>query len=155
MKNEKRNNKKNKKKRVSLFENNGDVFDPLSLSNSQPQLQSRILKDFHKLYLEELELHIDQLLKNNEELQEKINLLRNVEEKNLEMTMECLKFNKFKKMSKMLTKEQKENECENQLCSSTLLSLIEMSKDYDKILLENANLKRENYNLKNLLKNSM
>jgi hypothetical protein len=135
---------------------------------SSKNLNGKNFKEFYKTYIEELESHIDELLTKNEELEANLNSKSNklkLPDDYEEKTLECLKFKKFKKITGMFKQEQKEylhslpkedslkiskdEICENPICLSNAYSLVDISKAYDKLLLENIKLRRENYELKN------
>jgi hypothetical protein len=135
---------------------------------SSKNLNGKNFKEFYKTYIEELESHIDELLTKNEELEANLNSKSNkikLPDDYEEKTLECLKFKKFKKITGMFKQEQKEylhslpkedslkiskdEICENPLCLSNAYSLVDISKAYDKLLLENIKLRRENFELKN------
>lgn len=147
-----------------------DLFNSEKKSRlkSSKNINGKNFKEFYKTYIEELEHHIDELLTKNEEIEAKINensYNRKLPDDYEEKSLECLKFKKFKKITGMFKQEQKEylnslpkedclkiskdDICENPICLSNAYSLVDISKAYDKLLLENIKLKRENYELKN------
>lgn len=96
-----------------------------------------------------MENHIEELLVSQESNHKELTKLKNIEKLNIEMSIECLKYKKYKKLGNLFTnKEKEQNKCDNPICSSNLISLIELSRRYDKLLVENAELKNENFRLK-------
>lgn len=116
------------------------------------------MKDYYIAYIEELEKYMEDLITRNEELESKLNLCIQNEREFYNLSMEALKYKKFKKLAYEFKKEQRENnllmknknlKCENPFCTANLVSLIEIQKEHDKLLIENIKLRRENFMLKN------
>jgi hypothetical protein len=157
IKNEKKNNKKAKNKMSLLTESiTIDSSGTLKSKKKNTEKEDKI-ENYYRIYSEELECHIEELLKRNEQLENKIQSSQNLEKENISLKIESLKYKKFKKLAYAFRKEQTEAnltkksqslKCENPFCVANLVSIIELQKEYDKILIENIKLKRENFLLK-------
>lgn len=144
---EKKNNKK--AKRNTLF----DTEHKISKSSTQNNTKS---PDFYKLYSQELENHIDELLQSVESLQAKVNENKTLDEELMKYKVEARKYKKFQKLANVMTKEKKavnknkkeenNSSCNNAICSSNLVNYVDLQKEYDKLLLENTRLRNIQYN---------
>jgi hypothetical protein len=159
IKTEKRNTKKARKKK-SLFDDDRILsLKEEEVNKSKSRAESNFeIKDYYKLYINELEGNIDELLRRNEELESKLSKLEITDKDNFQIKLDALKYKKYKKLSAEFKSELTNNiieyknynkrSCENPVCTTSLISLIELQKEYDKILTENIKLKKQNNDLK-------
>ena len=100
-------------------------------------------KDFYTAYISQLEDNISKLMKINKEYEEKLNKLTEIENANRELTIENLQYKKFKKMADKFNDIQTMT-CSNPKCIANNVALLQLQKNYDKLLIENSKLKQEN-----------
>ena len=104
-------------------------------------------KDFYTAYISKLEDNISQLMKINKEYEEKLSKLNEIENANRELTIENLQYKKFKKMADKFNDIQTMT-CSNPKCIANNVALLQLQKNYDKLLIENSKLKQENLSYK-------
>lgn len=103
--------------------------------------------DLYKNYISQLEDNISKLMKINKEYEEKLNKLTEIENSNRELTIENFQYKKFKKMSYKFNDIQTMT-CTNPKCIANNVALLQLQKNYDKLLVENSKLKQENLSYK-------
>jgi hypothetical protein len=148
--NEKKNLKREKKR--SLIESLYGTYN----SQSQEDTKKKNLKQYYKLYIAELETHLEELWNKNINLEQKLKNEKKFENESESVIFKLMgiKYNKFKKIHDIF-KAEGDGEiegCSNPHCVSNSVSLVEISDKYDKLLIENLKLKRENLELKNIKK---
>ena len=104
-------------------------------------------KDFYTAYISKLEDNISKLMKINKEYEEKLSKLNEIENANRELTIENLQYKKFKKMADKFNDIQTIT-CSNPKCIANNVALLQLQKNYDKLLIENSKLKQENLSYK-------
>ena len=104
-------------------------------------------KDFYTAYISKLEDNISKLMKINKEYEEKLSKLNEIENANRELTIENLQYKKFKKMADKFNDIQTMT-CSNPKCIANNVALLQLQKNYDKLLIENSKLKQENLSYK-------
>lgn len=100
-------------------------------------------KDFYTAYISQLEDNISKLMKINKEYEEKLNKLTEIENANRELTIVNLQYKKFKKMAYKFN-DIHTMTCSNPKCIANNVALLQLQKNYDKLLIENSKLKQEN-----------
>lgn len=99
-------------------------------------------------------------------MKEKTEEINELEEENRKLKLENMKYQKFKKIAFEVNKERNEMKiqndhlkrgfekqklfCDNPYCISDKVSLVEIRKEFDKLLIENAILRKKNYEISKL-----
>ena len=149
---------KTKKSIFDASELNLLTLEKIEKTNSKDSLSPLKSESWYKIHAEELEKHADELIKRNKELEEKEQRCIELEKENFKLTMESIKYKRIKKIAGEFMNKSFENEikqfkhkCNNPICYSTLVTLMDLQKEFDKLLIENIKLKKQNYSLKHKL----
>jgi len=117
-------------------------------------------KEFYQLYTDELEKNFESLLTRNRNLKQELRQYEKLEEENWNLKIDMFKYSELKQISEkfkiknIYTDKEEIRKCKNKKCCEDLQLYKNMLKAYNKLLIENIGLRRDNVSLIKLTKTS-